>query len=63
MAIDRYIEANGTQSSAVATKYGYPIGTWCVSKITNMAGLFNGKQTFNEDLNGWDVSSVTTMER
>ena len=37
------------------------IGTWDVSGVTNMAGLFYQKAQFNEDISGWDVSNVTSM--
>lgn len=60
-AVAQYIENNSTGSQVAAT-YGHPIGTWCVSQITDFTGLFLGQQTFNADLNGWDVSGVTTME-
>lgn len=41
--------------------YG-PIGTWLVGKVTDMEGLFNGYETFNEPLAHWDVSNVTSMK-
>ena len=28
-----------------------------------MSNLFEGMSTFNEDISGWDTSSVTTMNR
>jgi len=36
--------------------------TTCTSGITDMAGVFDGEDTFNRDISSWDVSSVTTME-
>ena len=45
----------------VETSYGWPIGRWCVSKVTDMSYLFQFKTTFNEDLSGWDTSSVEDM--
>jgi surface protein len=38
-----------------------PIGTWDVSKVTNMSGLFSEADEFNENINNWDVSNVTDM--
>ncbi len=38
-----------------------PIGDWDVSRVTNMANLFNNYNTFNEPLNNWNVSNVTNM--
>jgi len=29
--------------------------------ITNMEGMFNDKETFNDDISSWDVSNVTNM--
>jgi surface protein len=37
------------------------IGNWDVSRVTNMAELFEGFSDFNEPLNNWDVSRVTHM--
>ena len=59
-AVDAYLEDGPT--STAANTYGYPIGTWCVSKITDMDQLFQNKNTFNEDIGQWDVSKVTNME-
>ncbi len=38
-----------------------PIGSWDVSKVTNMSRLFHGASRFDEDISGWDVSNVTNM--
>lgn len=43
-------------------KSRHPIGTWDVSRVTNMSKLFNEQRDFNESINGWDVSKVTTMQ-
>ena len=47
-------------SCPIAQEYGYPINTWCVGAVTNMHRMFEFS-TFNEDISGWDVSSVTYM--
>ena len=39
------------------------IGSWDVSRVTNMRLLFNDKYDFNDDISTWDVSRVTTMVR
>ena len=64
MAVDEYIEQDCTNNSecAAGQAYGWPIGTWCVSQVTDMSYLFYGKDAFNEDLSGWDVSQVTKMQ-
>ena len=33
----------------------------CTSKVTNMSQLFFQKYSFNQDINSWDVSNVTSM--
>jgi len=40
------------------------IGTWDVSNVTNMAGMFSGGEewsSFSAAIGGWDVSNVTDM--
>ena len=36
--------------------YGH-ISDWNVTAVTNMAGAFENRNSFNEDISGWDVSS------
>ena len=38
-----------------------PIGSWDVSLITDMSGLFSGRAKFNADISKWNVSLVTNM--
>ena len=42
-------------------KYG-PMPEWDTSKVTNMSRLFQGMAGFNEDISGWNVANVTTMD-
>ena len=44
---------------AVGQTYGWPMNSWCVGKVTDMSYLFYDMDTFNEDISGWDTSSVT----
>ena len=37
------------------------IGSWDVSSVTNMNGMFYDAAAFNQDISSWDVSSVTDM--
>jgi surface protein len=81
-AVDAYLmgmqedESNiGTNTpldqSNVSLTYGYPIGIWDVSRLTNFSRVFDpGRSptsvragTFNQDLSDWDVSNAVTMER
>ena len=71
IGLNAYIDQDCSTNSdcAVRQKYG-EIGTWCTTGITDMSSLFIFSDydstsgmgtTFNDDINGWDVSSVTDM--
>jgi surface protein len=45
----------------LSKKYGWPLGSWCVSQVTDMSGLFQGLDTFDEDISQWEVEQVTDM--
>jgi len=49
-------------NNAIVQKYGWPMGSWCVSNVTDMSGLFFWQSNFNDDISSWNVSSVTDME-
>ena len=40
---------------------GKRIGSWDVSRVTNMVELFENYTDFNEPLTGWNVDNVTNM--
>ena len=44
-----------------ASEYGN-ITQWCTGNVTNMDNAFKDKASFNEDISGWDVSNVTSMQ-
>jgi len=62
-AIESYLANNSSSNDTdITIKYGWPIGTWCVSLITDFSHLLNANRnpavaTFNEALAGWDVSN------
>ena len=41
-------------------RYGY-ISNWNTSLIKDMSGLFQDKDSFNDNINNWDVSNVQNM--
>ena len=44
-----------------ATSFNQPIGSWNVSKVTNMESLFHTATSFNQNIGSWNVSGVTTF--
>jgi surface protein len=46
----------------LATSFNSDLGNWDVSRVIDMANLFNTARSFNSDISKWDVSSVTKME-
>ena len=47
----------------LSRKYGWPLGSWCVSQVTDMSGLFQGLDTFDEDISQWEVQQVFDMSQ
>jgi hypothetical protein len=59
-AVDEYL-ANNRPDTTVASTYGWPIGSWCVSRITDFTSIFSADRnpdalTFDESLSNWDTS-------
>jgi Mycoplasma protein of unknown function, DUF285 len=78
-AVDEYLELQSknelSETSELSVMYGYPIGNWDVSRLTNFNHVFanNRNETidpslgpsepsrFDDDLSGWDTSNAMTM--
>ena len=45
-AIRNYVK-DPSDTSEVAMMYGYPVGTWCVDKVTSFEGIFQGQSSFS----------------
>ena len=58
-AVDEVLEVDAS-GAAVHTEYG-PIGTWDVSRVTDMSHMFNSAHFLNGDISKWDVSNVAEM--
>ena len=54
-------EPKPEEQEKIAQTYGWPIGKWNVSKVTDMSHMFSDAITFNQDISGWDVSKVNNM--
>lgn len=57
--VDALLELD-TTGAASLPPYG-PIGTWDVSRVTDMGYMFSNARAFNQDIEKWDVSRVTNM--
>ena len=60
ISLEEAVQAFTDDLANALSKYG-PIENWEVSRITNMSGLFSGKQGFNRDVSSWNTSGVTDM--
>ena len=58
-AIDRWADKIYHKDAIV--RYG-PIEIWNTKLITDMSNLFYNKHEFNDNINGWNVSRVTSMD-
>mmetsp|Transcript_21699 Transcript_21699/g.32862 ORF Transcript_21699/g.32862 Transcript_21699/m.32862 type:complete len:181 (-) Transcript_21699:180-722(-) len=45
----------------IARTYGWPIGKWNVSQVTNFHDIFECLYDFNEDIGDWDMSNATNL--
>lgn len=59
-AVARY-QNKDVYDAQLAQRYGWPIGNWCVSSITDFSNLFTQHRYFDEPLEQWDMSSATDL--
>lgn len=64
-AVDKYVE--DPTGGLTASDYGHPIGSWCITGVSDLSLLFfagrNRKlETFNHDISAWSTGSVTRMQ-
>jgi hypothetical protein len=60
LAVTEYLKDNSVDT-VVAKMYGHPIGSWCVTDITDFSKIFLNATDFNEDISDWDTSNAKTM--
>lgn len=66
-AVDEYLNTgcatNKSKCDVIVEKYGWPMNNWLVGNVANMSYLFaNSSLLLDENISGWDVSSVTSMD-
>jgi surface protein len=49
------------KSNGVISNFNQYIGSWDVSNVTTMRGMFNVADAFSQPIGNWDVSNVTSM--
>ena len=59
-AVDAYTSTDPSTAAAARLQCGL-IGMRCTGLVTYMNSFLANKHSFNEDINNWDVNSVTGM--
>lgn len=58
--LDYFNEEKGKE---IIATYGFPMGSWDVSRVIDFSGLFYNNREFNEDISAWDTSRATSMNQ
>ena len=75
VAVDDYLANSTSNATFSAITYGYPMGVWDVSSITNFTRVFDPDRSvpfdgfscgttlspFNENITAWNVANAVTM--
>ena len=60
VAVQDYV-FDSTPFTDVATTYGWPISSWCVTYVSDFSNIF-AYLRFDEDIADWDVSNAVSFE-
>eukprot|EP00546_Thalassionema_frauenfeldii_P003428 CAMPEP_0178938026 /NCGR_PEP_ID=MMETSP0786-20121207/26102_1 /TAXON_ID=186022 /ORGANISM="Thalassionema frauenfeldii, Strain CCMP 1798" /LENGTH=105 /DNA_ID=CAMNT_0020616699 /DNA_START=454 /DNA_END=767 /DNA_ORIENTATION=- len=61
--VRKYHDNKIIYADELARTYGWPIGKWDVSLLTDFTKMFCQLQNFNEDISDWDMTNVTYLDR
>eukprot|EP00546_Thalassionema_frauenfeldii_P007092 CAMPEP_0178925740 /NCGR_PEP_ID=MMETSP0786-20121207/18100_1 /TAXON_ID=186022 /ORGANISM="Thalassionema frauenfeldii, Strain CCMP 1798" /LENGTH=188 /DNA_ID=CAMNT_0020600695 /DNA_START=76 /DNA_END=639 /DNA_ORIENTATION=- len=61
--IREYCADKAKFADGIASTYGWPIGNWNVSQITDFSRALQNESNFNEDIRTWNISNATTLRR
>jgi len=59
--IEKYCSDKVKYADELASTYGWPIGKWNVSKVSNFSNVFQDQLDFNEDISEWDISNAINL--
>jgi surface protein len=57
----KYEEYDAELAEKLAREYGWVIGRWTVSAVTDFSRVFQNKFRFNDDIGDWNVGNGTTF--
>lgn len=60
-AVEKYCRNKPRYAEELASTYGWPIGKWDVSEVTNFSKVFEDQISFNEDISGWNMSNAVYL--